>query len=92
MNAVPSQTDEIPRENKALERPLQVFRAHQDEFAIEHHGQFVVIHGDDILGFFENELEAYQVAKSQYEMGTFLLRQCLRPDEEVNPIFHSRVA
>ena len=41
-----------------LERPLSVFRENQDEFASKHHGQFVVIHDDGIMGFFDDELEA----------------------------------
>ena len=76
----------------ALERPLEVYRKHQEAFASEHHRQYVVIHGDDILGFYDDELEAYHEAKVRYKPGTFLLRRCLRPDEEIEPMFHSRVA
>ena len=75
-----------------LERPLSVFRENQDEFASKHHGQFVVIHDDGIMGFFDDELEAYHEAKIRYGLGAFLLRQCLRPEEEDEPVFHSRVA
>ena len=75
-----------------LERPLSVFRENQEKFASKHHGQFVVIHDDEVIGFFDDELEAYHEAKTRYGLGAFLLRQCLRQEEEDEPVFHSRVA
>ncbi len=77
--------------NRALQRPLAVFEANQDKFAAEHHGQFVVIHGDEVDGFYDNELQAYETAKSKYGAGSFLLQRCVRADEEVGATFHSRV-
>ena len=61
-------------DKSALERPLEVYRKHQEAFASEHHGQYVVIHSDDILGFYDDELDAYYEAKSRYKPRTFLLR------------------
>ena len=77
--------------NRALQRPLAIFEANQDKFANEHHGQFVVIHGDDIDGFYNDELQAYEAAKSKYGAGSFLLQRCVREEEEVAAVFHSRV-
>ena len=77
--------------NRALERPLAIFEANQQKFAAEHHGQFVVIHGDDIDGFYSDELQAYEAAKSKYGAGSFLLQRCVRVDEEMGAVFHSRV-
>lgn len=76
----------------ALRKPLEVFESKQDEFADQHHGQFVVIHGDEVAGFFEDEVEAYTIGKSKFGTGQFLLRCCVRRDEEVTATFHSRVA
>ena len=76
----------------SLERPLAYFKKNQEKFAKEHHGEFVVIHGEEVEGFYENQLEAYTSAKKKYPAGSFLLRPCLRPEEEETPTFHSRVA
>lgn len=75
----------------SLEKPLAYFRKHQEKFASEHHGKFVVIHGEDVEGFYRSELEAYKVAIKRHPDGSFLLRPCIRPEEEGAAVFHSRV-
>ena len=76
----------------SLERPIAYFKAHQEEFSKDHHGQFVVIHEDSVEGFYDDELEAYLDAKSKFPVGSFLLRSCIRPEEETAAVFRSRVA
>ena len=75
----------------ALERELELFKARQEDFAKNHHGKYVVIHGDDIE-FFDDEIDAYAYAKGAFGPGRFLLRQCIRQDEETVAVFHSRAA
>ena len=74
-----------------LEKPLAYFRKHQEKFASEHHGEFVVIYEEDVEGFYKSELEAYTIAIKRHPDGSFLLRPCLRPEEESVAKFHSRV-
>ena len=50
----------------SLERPLKYFKEHQDEFANEHYGQFVLIYEDNVEGFFDDEIDAYVVAKNKF--------------------------
>jgi hypothetical protein len=76
----------------ALETQIAFFRKHQDELAKKHHGKFVLIHDESIDGVYDSELEAYTVAKQAYAPGTFLIRECLLPDEEMVQVFHSSVA
>lgn len=76
----------------SLEKPLEYFRKHQEEFARKHHGEFVVIYGEEVEGFYKSELEAYTAAIKKHPGGSFLLRPCLRPEEEGVAVFHSRVA
>ena len=75
----------------SLEDALQYFKEHQTQFARENHRKVVVIYDSDVFGFFDNELDAYMEATKQYQEGSFLLRRCLRPDEESEVVFHSRV-
>ena len=77
----------------SLERPLAYFRVHQEEFVKEHYGQFVIIHEDKVEGFFDDELDAYLVAKKKkLPPGSYLLRPCIRREEETSAMFRSRVA
>lgn len=76
----------------SLEGPIAYFKEHQEEFAKDHHGQFVVIYENSVEGFYDNEMEAYLAAKAKFPPGSFLLRPCIRPEEETAAVFRSRVA
>ena len=76
----------------SLEKELIYFRNHQEEFAEKYPGQFVLICDQTIEGFYDDEVEAYLVAKKKFQNGAFLLRRCIRKEEETVAIFHSRVA
>ena len=76
----------------SLEKELAYFRDNQEKFAKEHPGQFVVIYNNNIDGFYNDEIEAYLIAKNKFQEGAFLLRQCIRKEEETAAIFRSRVA
>ena len=76
----------------SLARPLALFRRHQEEFARDNHGRYVVIHEDDVEGFYDDQLDAYLEAKAKFPPGSFLVRQCVRPEEERVVVFRSRAA
>ena len=75
-----------------LQKETVSFEQHREEFAENHHGEVVVIHDTEVAGFFESEREAYLFAIERFEEGSFLLRRCLKANEEHPAVFHSRVA
>ena len=76
-----------------LAQQISYFEEHQKELVKKHHGKFVLIYDGSVHGFYDSALDAHTGAvKRGVEPGTFLIRQCLRPEEEVTPVFHSRVA
>lgn len=77
---------------KQLEREIAFFKSIQSKLAQDHHGQFVVIQGASIEGFYESELKAYVAARKKIGPEPFLIRECIRPEEEFRHTFHSRVA
>ena len=66
------------------------FEDQRDVFVREHHGEFVLIYGGEAVGFFPDRAEAYREGKASSD-GIFLIRECLRKDEEQPAVFHSRV-
>ena len=76
----------------SLDISLAYFRKHQEKFAEEHHDQFVLIHDGKVGGFYDSQIDAYASGKKQFKPGSFLIRQCVKHDEEVPAIFRSRVA
>ena len=76
----------------SLETAIACFEKNRDKFAKEHHGEIVLLYKEEIAGFYKNFSDAYTAAtKKEYPPGSFLLRACLRLEEETKPIFHSRV-
>jgi hypothetical protein len=75
-----------------LEREIAFFKTKQSELARDHHGKFVVIHAESMAGFYGSDLEAYTEARKKMGTKTFLIRQCVRPEEEIHHTFHSRFA
>ena len=76
-----------------LDQLLEYYRAHQAEYARDHHGEYILVSKEDgVVGFYDSALSAYSVAKEKgYKPETFLIRECLDADEEKPAVFHSRV-
>ncbi|MBI2623200.1 MAG: hypothetical protein HYW65_01320 [Candidatus Liptonbacteria bacterium] len=74
-----------------LTKELQYFKEHQKELVQKYGGKFLVIKDQRVQGAYESEMEAYAEAKKKFELGTFLIQQCLPGQESYTQTFHSRV-
>jgi len=72
-----------------LEKEYEFFLGKRSELVKNHMNEFVVIRGEEILGFYSSEDEALQ-SMVRYDLGTFLVQQCL-PANQTRQKFHSRV-
>jgi len=75
-----------------LQKQLEYFKIHQDELVKKYEGKFVVIKDQEVQGVYDTEMEAYADAQKKFELGTFLIQQCLPGQESYTQTFHSRVA
>ncbi|MCY4151795.1 MAG: hypothetical protein OXE94_06110 [Aestuariivita sp.] len=75
----------------SFDQLTQYFRDHQENFARDHYREYVIIHNQSVAGFYDDQLEAYLEAKEKFQPGEFLIRQCIKPEEEKTVVFHSRV-
>lgn len=75
-----------------LKKQLEYFKAHQDELVKKYEGKFLVIKDQKVQDVYDTEIEAYTDAKKKFELGTFLIQQCLPGQESYTQTFHSRVA
>ncbi len=71
-----------------LEKEFQYFRNHQKDLVQQHSGKFVVIKGEEVIGVYETEMQAYTETKKVHEPGTFLIQQCLPDDDASVKVFH----
>ena len=88
--------DEEGRASERVETDLREsnehFEANRVAFVRDHHRHYVLIHRRTTVDFFEDRGSAYLRGKSDFPGGVFLIRQCLRKEEEERAIFRSRVA
>lgn len=75
----------------ALQDEFKYYIAHQDELVREYGGKFVVIKDQQVRGAYDGEMEAYKAASAEFELGTFLIQQCVPGDESYTQTFCSRV-
>jgi len=75
-----------------LQKQLNYFKSNQDEFVKKYAGKFLVIKDEKVQGAYNTEIGAYTDAKNKFELGTFLIQQCLPGQESYTQTFHSRVA
>ena len=76
-----------PRRPTGLEREIAAYRARLPEFLKEHEGEFVLIHGEDVLGFWPTFDEALEVGMDRLGQVPMLVKQVLA----VEPVlFYSR--
>jgi len=74
-----------------LEKEFQYYLDHQSELVEKYNGKVLVIIGEDIVGVYVDELQAYFDSISKYQPGTFLIQKCTPGDESYTQTFHSRV-
>ena len=75
-----------------LKKELDYFKSNQEELLKKHKNKFLVIRDQKLEGVFDTEVEAYTEAKKKFELGTFLIQQCLPGKEGYTQTFYSRVA
>lgn len=63
----------------------QVYEAHKQDWSRTKQGQFVVIRGDEVVGFYNDYEEAFRAATAKFGFGVKLLIKQIYPTE---PVFY----
>ena len=66
-----------------LEQETQVFENHLKEWRESHLGEYVLIKGTSVIGFYPSLLQAFDEGTKQYGLGEFFIKQVL-PEDTVN--------
>lgn len=72
-----------------LEKEEAVFAANLADWRESHLGEFVLIKGDEIIGFFQGLTAAFGEGTSRFGLQPFLVRQIV-PSDAVNVSFYGR--
>jgi len=62
------------RHAHSLETELRTFRAHRDELIGRARGKYVLIHGEEIVDFFENQTDALTKGFRKFGNNPFLVK------------------
>ena len=79
-----------------LSRESALFEKRRVEFEAEHHWEWVVIHGEEVVGFFADFQDAAQKAVERFGRGPYLIRQIGVPKQALpasvlyHPIYAGR--
>lgn len=74
-----------------LEKEFQYYLDNQKELAKKYNGKFIVIVGNEVIGNYDKEPEAYFETEKKHKPGTFLIQYCEPGTESYTQTFHSRV-
>ncbi len=75
----------------ALKQEFDYYLSHQAELAEKYRGRFVVIHGQSVVGDYNDATTAFQKSSKLYPVGTFLVQKAEPGKESVTQVYHSRV-
>lgn len=75
-----------------LEIEFKYYLQNQDELVNKYNGKYIVIKGNDVIGVFDSELQAFTETSKKHELGTFLIQKCGPGDNNYTHTYHSRVA
>ncbi len=74
-----------------LENEFKFYLDNQKELLKSHLNKFIVIKDQKVVAAFNTKQESYDYATENFELGTFLIQQCLPGDLGHSQTFHSQV-
>lgn len=74
-----------------LDTEFKYYKEHQKELVTKYQNRFIVIVGNEVIGDYNTEIDAYQDASNKYSLGSFLIQQCLDGSDNYTQTFNSRV-
>ncbi len=76
----------------ALEMEFKYFLDNQEALVRQYKQKFVVIKDSQVVGVYDEELEAVEETSKKHPLGTFLVQKCEPGSGSYTQTFHSRVA
>ena len=74
-----------------LDKEFQFFLEHQQELALKYNGKYIVFVGDNVVGVYGTNEDAYEESLKSYKLGEFLIQECSEDAASYTTVFHSRV-
>lgn len=75
-----------------LDKEFKYYIDNQQKLVEKYNGKFIVIMGEEVVGVYTSEENAFIEASSKFELGTFLIQFCESGDGSYTQMFNSRVS
>jgi hypothetical protein len=72
-----------------LDKEFQYYIDHQNELLKQYSNKVLVIVGEEVMGVFDTELDAYFDSIAKFKPGTFLIQKCTPGEESYTQTFYS---
>lgn len=63
-----------------LEKELEYFRQHKKRWLLHHEGKYALVRGEELIGTFTKEEEAYEEGVKRFGAGPFLIKPILKEE------------
>ena len=73
-----------------LEKEFKYYRDNQEALVQQYPDKFLVIRVEQVEGAYNSQIEAYNAATKQFELGTFLIQHCQPGKVGYTQTFHTR--
>ncbi len=74
-----------------LEKEFNYYLDNQEEFVKKYNGKFIVIVGEEVVGDYITEQDAYIKSLERFKPGEFLIQHVEPGEDSYTQTFHSRV-
>jgi len=74
----------------SLQEDYKYFVKNKEQFLNEFPDKFIVIKNKQVIGVYDDQVEAFTETSKEHEQGSFIVQQC-NPDFDDVQIFSSRV-
>ncbi len=75
----------------SLNHEFKWFLKNRDDLIRRYEGHFLVIKNQEILGVYDDDMDAIRHTISDHELGTFLVQKCTSDPYSITAKFHSWV-
>lgn len=73
-----------------LEKEFKYYVSHQKELVEKYNGKFLVIIGEEVVSVYDSFEDAIKQSQKKYQLGIFLIQQCLPGEDSYTQTFHTR--
>ncbi len=74
-----------------LKNEFDYYLTHQEELVDKYEGKFIAIKNQQVLGAYDDEMDALNQTQKNHELGTFLVQKVSSGSAAYSQTFHSRV-